>query len=103
MDHQIWPTGLCGVASTELHCKPTILYCLEESVPEHTNYRSSLSLSSVQAFIEGHKFFEQYETTFQTLKQAADIYIKSDSSGEVNQQFHIFLVLQNDSSPIIIC
>lgn len=57
----------------------------KKSDPEHIKHGSSLNVSSLQAFIEGHKFFEQYETTFQTLKQAADIYIKSDSSGKVNQ------------------
>uniref|UniRef100_A0A8C7CRJ2 Spectrin repeat containing, nuclear envelope 1b n=1 Tax=Oncorhynchus kisutch TaxID=8019 RepID=A0A8C7CRJ2_ONCKI len=37
---------------------------------------------SQQSFIDGHKFFEQYETTFKALRQAADVYIKSDGSAE---------------------
>ncbi|KTG33643.1 hypothetical protein cypCar_00001473, partial [Cyprinus carpio] len=40
-----------------------------------------LLLQNYIAFIEGHKFFEQYETTFRTLKQAADSYLKSGDSG----------------------
>ncbi|KTF86543.1 hypothetical protein cypCar_00031800 [Cyprinus carpio] len=40
-----------------------------------------LLLQNYVAFIEGHKFFEQYETTFLTLKQAADSYLKSGASG----------------------
>jgi len=34
--------------------------------------------------IEGRKFFEQYETTFRTLKQAADGYLKSGASGKTH-------------------
>ena len=37
-----------------------------------------------QSFIEGHKFFEQYETTFRTLKKAAEVYVKSDSTGGIS-------------------
>nr|XP_046164114.1 nesprin-1-like [Oncorhynchus gorbuscha] len=40
-----------------------------------------LLLHSYISFIDGHKFFEQYETTFKALRQAADVYIKSDGSG----------------------
>ncbi|XP_056332375.1 LOW QUALITY PROTEIN: nesprin-1 [Danio aesculapii] len=40
-----------------------------------------LLLQNYIVFIEGHKFFEQYETTFRTLKQAADTYLKSGASG----------------------
>ncbi|RXN33841.1 nesprin-1 isoform X3 [Labeo rohita] len=43
-----------------------------------------LLLQNYIAFIEGHKFFEQYETTFRTLKQAADSYLKSGASGSKN-------------------
>lgn len=35
-----------------------------------------------QTFVEGHRFFEQYEIIFTTLKQAAEVYVKSDSSSK---------------------
>ncbi|KAK6304736.1 hypothetical protein J4Q44_G00253220 [Coregonus suidteri] len=41
-----------------------------------------LLLQSYISFIEGHKFFEQYETTFKALRQSADVYVKSDGSAE---------------------
>uniref|UniRef100_A0A3B1IR95 Calponin-homology (CH) domain-containing protein n=1 Tax=Astyanax mexicanus TaxID=7994 RepID=A0A3B1IR95_ASTMX len=50
-----------------------------------------LLLQNYIAFIEGHKFFEQYETTFRTLKQAADVYIKSDNSAEEREGVNKFL------------
>ncbi|KPP57545.1 hypothetical protein Z043_124718, partial [Scleropages formosus] len=50
-----------------------------------------LLLQNYISFIEGHKFFEQYETTFQTLKQAADTYIKSDSSADERDGVNKFL------------
>uniref|UniRef100_A0A3B5AJU8 Nesprin-1 spectrin repeats region domain-containing protein n=1 Tax=Stegastes partitus TaxID=144197 RepID=A0A3B5AJU8_9TELE len=39
-----------------------------------------LLLQSYLTFIEGHRFFEQYEIIFTSLKQAAEVYVKSDSS-----------------------
>uniref|UniRef100_A0A3B4WAX2 Nesprin-1 spectrin repeats region domain-containing protein n=1 Tax=Seriola lalandi dorsalis TaxID=1841481 RepID=A0A3B4WAX2_SERLL len=39
-----------------------------------------LLLQSYLTFIEGHKFFEQYEIIFTALQQAAEVYVKSDSS-----------------------
>uniref|UniRef100_A0A3Q4GM77 Calponin-homology (CH) domain-containing protein n=1 Tax=Neolamprologus brichardi TaxID=32507 RepID=A0A3Q4GM77_NEOBR len=39
-----------------------------------------LLLQSYLTFVEGHRFFEQYETIFTGLKQAAEVYVKSDSS-----------------------
>uniref|UniRef100_A0A3P8V8V6 Calponin-homology (CH) domain-containing protein n=1 Tax=Cynoglossus semilaevis TaxID=244447 RepID=A0A3P8V8V6_CYNSE len=39
-----------------------------------------LLLQSYLTFIEGHRFFEQYDLIFSALKQAAEVYIKSDSS-----------------------
>uniref|UniRef100_A0A673K6M2 Calponin-homology (CH) domain-containing protein n=1 Tax=Sinocyclocheilus rhinocerous TaxID=307959 RepID=A0A673K6M2_9TELE len=50
-----------------------------------------LLLQNYIAFIEGHKFFEQYETTFQTLKQAADSYLKSGASAEEVEGVNKFL------------
>uniref|UniRef100_A0A4W4DRM4 Calponin-homology (CH) domain-containing protein n=1 Tax=Electrophorus electricus TaxID=8005 RepID=A0A4W4DRM4_ELEEL len=50
-----------------------------------------LLLQNYIVFIEGHKFFEQYETTFQTLKQASDIYVKSDSSAGEREGVSEFL------------
>lgn len=38
---------------------------------------------SFQTFIEGHRFFEQYDLIFSALKQAAEVYIKSDSSSKI--------------------
>lgn len=38
--------------------------------------------SPLQTFIEGHRFFEQYEIIFSALKQAAEVYVKSDSSSK---------------------
>lgn len=35
-----------------------------------------------QAFIEGHRFFDQYEVIFSALRQAAEVYVKSDSSSK---------------------
>lgn len=35
-----------------------------------------------QTFIEGHRFFDQYEMIFAALKQAAEVYVKSDSSSK---------------------
>lgn len=35
-----------------------------------------------QTFVEGHRFFEQYEMIFAALKQVADVYVKSDSSSK---------------------
>ena len=42
----------------------------------------SFFLFSFQTFIESHRFFEQYEIFSSALKQAAEIYIKSDSSSK---------------------
>lgn len=39
-----------------------------------------LLLQSYLAFIEGHRFFDQYEVIFSALRQAAEVYVKSDSS-----------------------
>uniref|UniRef100_A0A3Q3K6H1 Calponin-homology (CH) domain-containing protein n=1 Tax=Monopterus albus TaxID=43700 RepID=A0A3Q3K6H1_MONAL len=39
-----------------------------------------LLLQSYLTFTEGHRFFEQYEIIFTALKQAAEVYVKSDSS-----------------------
>uniref|UniRef100_A0A3P8TBD4 Calponin-homology (CH) domain-containing protein n=1 Tax=Amphiprion percula TaxID=161767 RepID=A0A3P8TBD4_AMPPE len=39
-----------------------------------------LLLQSYLTFIEGHRFFEQYEIIFTSLKHAAEVYVKSDSS-----------------------
>uniref|UniRef100_A0A8C2F311 Calponin-homology (CH) domain-containing protein n=1 Tax=Cyprinus carpio TaxID=7962 RepID=A0A8C2F311_CYPCA len=50
-----------------------------------------LLLQNYIAFIEGHKFFEQYETTFRTLKQAADSYLKSGDSAEEVEGVNKFL------------
>lgn len=36
-----------------------------------------------QTFVEGHQFFEQYEVIFTGLKQAAEVYVKSDSSSKI--------------------
>ncbi|KAG2468780.1 SYNE1 protein, partial [Polypterus senegalus] len=41
-----------------------------------------LLLQNYTAFIEGNKFFEQYEDTYQTMKQKADVYMKYDRSAE---------------------
>lgn len=35
-----------------------------------------------QTFVEGHRFFDQYEMIFAALKQVADVYVKSDSSSK---------------------
>lgn len=43
-----------------------------------------------QTFVEGHRFFEQYEMIFAALKQVADVYVKSDSSSK-NLYFFIEL------------
>ncbi|TRY83459.1 hypothetical protein DNTS_016204 [Danionella cerebrum] len=40
-----------------------------------------LLLHNYIAFIDGHKFFEHYESAFRNLKQAADSYLKSGASG----------------------
>ncbi|KAJ8275253.1 hypothetical protein COCON_G00098780 [Conger conger] len=50
-----------------------------------------LLLQNYITFIEGHKFFEQYETTYQTLKQAAEVYVKSDISAEEGEGVSKFL------------
>lgn len=48
-----------------------------------THSLSNFSLVSLfQTFVEGHRFFEQYEMIFTALKQAADVYVKSDSSSK---------------------
>lgn len=47
----------------------------------HSPSNSSL-VSLFQTFVEGHRFFEQYEMIFTALKQAADVYVKSDSSSK---------------------
>uniref|UniRef100_A0A3B3USN7 Calponin-homology (CH) domain-containing protein n=1 Tax=Poecilia latipinna TaxID=48699 RepID=A0A3B3USN7_9TELE len=39
-----------------------------------------LLLQSYLSFVEGHRFFDQYEIIFTALKQAAEVYVKSDSS-----------------------
>uniref|UniRef100_A0A8C6IDR8 Spectrin repeat containing, nuclear envelope 1 n=2 Tax=Mus spicilegus TaxID=10103 RepID=A0A8C6IDR8_MUSSI len=41
-----------------------------------------LLLQSYISFIENSKFFEQYEVTYQILKQTADIYVKAEGSVE---------------------
>ncbi|XP_016071417.1 PREDICTED: nesprin-1 [Miniopterus natalensis] len=41
-----------------------------------------LLLESYIAFIENSKFFEQYEVTYQILKQTAEMYVKADGSVE---------------------
>uniref|UniRef100_A0A672NAB1 Nesprin-1-like n=1 Tax=Sinocyclocheilus grahami TaxID=75366 RepID=A0A672NAB1_SINGR len=50
-----------------------------------------LLLHNYIAFIEGHKFFEQYETTFWTLKQAADSYLESGDPAEEVEGVNKFL------------
>ncbi|KAF1374585.1 hypothetical protein PFLUV_G00230620 [Perca fluviatilis] len=39
-----------------------------------------LLLQTYLTFVEGHRFFEQYEIIFTGLRQAAEVYVKSDSS-----------------------
>ncbi|XDV42139.1 hypothetical protein PO909_010865, partial [Leuciscus waleckii] len=41
-----------------------------------------LLLQSYGSFVEGQQFFEKYETSHQALIQAAELYIKADSSAE---------------------
>lgn len=43
-----------------------------------------------QTFVEGHRFFEQYEMIFAALKEVADVYVKSDSSSK-NIYIHSFV------------
>uniref|UniRef100_A0A3B3Q2M2 Calponin-homology (CH) domain-containing protein n=1 Tax=Paramormyrops kingsleyae TaxID=1676925 RepID=A0A3B3Q2M2_9TELE len=50
-----------------------------------------LLLQNYISFIEGQKFFEQYETTFHILKQAAEVYLKSDCSAEECEEVSKFL------------
>ncbi|KAG7263987.1 hypothetical protein CRUP_026788 [Coryphaenoides rupestris] len=38
-----------------------------------------LLLDGYVSFIEGYKFFDQYEIIYKALKQAAEIYLKSDT------------------------
>lgn len=40
------------------------------------------ALFFLQTFVEGHRFFEQYEMIFAALQQVADVYVKSDSSSK---------------------
>ncbi|RXM34941.1 Nesprin-1 [Acipenser ruthenus] len=50
-----------------------------------------LLLQNYILFIEGNQFFEQYEVTYQTLKQTAEVYIKSDGSAEEAEGLSKFL------------
>uniref|UniRef100_H3A1G7 Calponin-homology (CH) domain-containing protein n=1 Tax=Latimeria chalumnae TaxID=7897 RepID=H3A1G7_LATCH len=50
-----------------------------------------LLLQNYIAFVEGSKFFEQYEVTYQTLKQAAEMYMKADGSAEEGESVTKFL------------
>lgn len=34
-------------------------------------------------FIDGTRFFDQYEFTSQSLKQAAELYVKAEGSGKI--------------------
>ncbi|MGH0114382.1 UNVERIFIED_CONTAM: hypothetical protein FKN15_005783 [Acipenser sinensis] len=43
------------------------------------------------SFIEGNQFFERYEVTYQTLKQTAEVYVKSDGSAEEAEGLSKFL------------
>lgn len=50
-----------------------------------------------QTFVEGHRFFEQYEMIFTALKQAADVYVRSDSSSKslfcfITKMFVIYML-----------
>lgn len=45
-----------------------------------------------QSFIEGYKFFDQYEIIYKALKQAAEIYLKSDTLGKTSIS-GVFLML----------
>ncbi|GCB70374.1 hypothetical protein scyTo_0001262, partial [Scyliorhinus torazame] len=48
-------------------------------------------LQSYIAFVEGNKFFGHYEVTFQSLKQAADAYLKVEDSAEERENINKFL------------
>lgn len=47
-----------------------------------------------QSFIEGYKFFDQYEIIYKALKHAAEIYLKSDTLGKIilNDLYLMFVV-----------
>lgn len=65
------------------------------------NHLTYHMFSFTQVFIEGHKFFEQYETIFRTLKQAADTYLKSGASGKTHLTFIHFSPEAGDSSSFL--
>ncbi|GCC41348.1 hypothetical protein chiPu_0025428, partial [Chiloscyllium punctatum] len=46
---------------------------------------------SLQSFVEGNKFFGHYEVTFQSLKHAADAYLKVENSAEERETVGKFL------------
>ncbi|RXM34120.1 Nesprin-1 [Acipenser ruthenus] len=50
-----------------------------------------LLLQNYISFIEGNQFFERYEVTYQTLKQTAEVYVKSDGSAEEAEGLSKFL------------
>ena len=45
-----------------------------------------------QTFVEGHRFFEQYEIIFTGLKHAAEVYVKSDSSSKTLLFLYMFVM-----------
>ncbi|CAG13184.1 unnamed protein product, partial [Tetraodon nigroviridis] len=50
-----------------------------------------LLLQSYLTFVEGHRFFEQYEMIFAALQQVAEVYVKSDSSIDETEGVSKFL------------
>uniref|UniRef100_UPI00398E76DD nesprin-1 n=1 Tax=Pristiophorus japonicus TaxID=55135 RepID=UPI00398E76DD len=50
-----------------------------------------LLLQSYISFVEGNDFFGHYEVTFQSLKQAADTYLKVEDSAEERENINKFL------------
>lgn len=46
-----------------------------------------------QTFVEGHRFFEQYDVILKGLKQAAEVYVKSDSSSETLQFVYVYVYI----------
>ncbi|KAM9666884.1 nesprin-1 isoform 11-T14 [Trichechus inunguis] len=55
---------------------------LPSSCPTSSAYHTGLQLLFCKSFIENSKFFEQYEVTYQILKQTAEMYVKADGSVE---------------------
>ena len=48
-------------------------------------------MSASQSFIEGYKFFDQYDIIYKALKKAAEVYLNSDTLGKIflSVVFHI--------------